>query len=351
MPKPKKVSKIGAGFAAAMQELKARFPESSVYFLNDAPPSNIEAYSTGSLGLDFALGVGGVPAGRVTEIYGPEASGKTTLGQHIIKSVLDKHEENLCLFIESEQSFDRKYAAAMGLDFSRLVFSQPGCGEEALEMALKGIQSGEFRLIFIDSVATLIPLAELEGSVGDAHIGLQARLMSQFLRMAPGAMRMNNTAIVFTNQVRSNIGTGPFAGNPETTPGGKALRFTASVRIRVQRIEQIKVGDTVVGIRSKAKVEKNKMAPPFQTCEYSIYFGEGVNLEVELLDYGAELGLVSKKGSYFYYEEASIGQGREAARHYLKDNKDVARALEAQIRARWEEGRASGDEESDLSTF
>jgi recombination protein RecA len=288
----------------------------------------VEAIPTGALSLDIALGVGGVPRGRVVEIYGPESSGKTTLCQHIIAEA--QRLGGLCAFIDMEHALDPLYAARCGVDVDNLYVSQPDTGEQALEIAEALIRSGTMDVVVVDSVAALVPRAEIEGEMGDTHVGLQARLMSQALRKLSGVIKQTNTVMIFTNQLRQKIGV--MFGNPETTSGGNALKFYASVRLDIRRIQALKAGGDVIGNRTRVKVKKNKVAPPFTECEFDIMYNEGISLTGDVLDLAVEYGLVDKRGAYFRYGETLIGQGRENAKVYLYENPELLDELEYLIR-------------------
>ena len=296
--------------------------------LGDASHLQVEAIPTGSLSLDIALGVGGVPRGRVVEIYGPESSGKTTLCQHIIAEA--QQLGGLCAFIDMEHALDPVYAARCGVDIDNLYVSQPDTGEQALEIAEALIRSGTMDVVVVDSVAALVPRAEIEGEMGDSHMGLQARLMSQALRKLSGVIKQTNTVMIFTNQLRQKIGV--MFGNPETTSGGNALKFYASVRLDIRRIQALKAGGDVIGNRTRVKVKKNKVAPPFTECEFDIMYNEGISLTGDVLDLTVEYGLVDKRGAYFRYGETLIGQGRENAKTFLYENPEMLDELEYAIR-------------------
>jgi len=308
--------------------LTKRFGEGTVMRLGDAQHLNVETIPTGSLGLDIALGVGGVPRGRVIEIYGPESSGKTTLCQHIIAEAQKRG--GICAFIDMEHALDPSYAARCGVDVDNLYVSQPDMGEQALEIADALIRSGTMDVVVIDSVAALVPRAEIEGEMGDSHMGLQARLMSQALRKLSGVIKQTNTVVIFTNQLRQKIGV--MFGNPETTSGGNALKFYASVRLDIRRIEAIKNGSNIVGNRTRVKIKKNKVAPPFTECEFDIMYNEGISLTGDVLDLGTEYGLVDKRGSYYRYGETLLGQGRENAKLFLAENRATMTEIERLIR-------------------
>jgi recombination protein RecA len=297
--------------------------------LGEATHLMVEAVPTGSLALDLALGVGGIPRGRVTEIYGPEASGKTTLAQHIVAEA--QRRGGVCAFIDMEHALDPSYAERCGVDVENLYISQPDTGEQALEIAETLVRSGAVEVVVIDSVAALVPRAEIEGDMGDAHMGMQARLMSQALRKLSGAIKQTNTAVIFTNQLRQKIGV--VFGNPETTTGGRALKFYASVRLDMRRVESIKVGQEVVGNRVRVRVVKNKVAPPFKVAEFDIMYNEGISKVGGILDLGVDMGLIEKRGSYYSYGDLRIGQGRENAKGYMRENPELVEELETGIRA------------------
>ena len=312
----------------AIGQIERQFGKGSLMRMGDKPQMRLNIIPTGSLTLDAALGIGGVPRGRVIEIYGPESSGKTTLALHIIANA--QKAGGLVAFIDAEHALDPEYAENLGVNLDELLISQPDFGEQALEIAETLIRSGSVDAIVIDSVAALVPKSELEGDMGDAQMGLQARLMSQALRKLAGIVSKSNTSLIFINQVREKIGV--MFGNPETTTGGRALKFYSSVRIDIRRTSAIKQGDKVVGNRTKAKVAKNKVAAPFKVAEFDILYGEGISLTGELLDMGVENRMVQKSGSWYSYGETRIGQGREAARTFLKENQDVADELEVALR-------------------
>jgi len=312
----------------ALGQIERQFGKGSVMRLGDQPQVRVATIPTGSIALDAALGVGGVPRGRVIEIYGPESSGKTTLALHVIANA--QRAGGLAAFIDAEHALDPEYADKLGVDLDELLVSQPDFGEQALEIAETLIRSGSVDVIVIDSVAALVPRTELEGDMGEAQVGLQARLMSQALRKLAGIVSKSRTSLVFINQVREKIGV--MFGNPETTSGGRALKFYASVRIDIRRIASIKQGDAVIGNRTRAKVAKNKVAAPFRVAEFDILYGEGISWTGELLDLGVEHRLVQKSGSWYSIGDTRIGQGREAARQFLRDNTEVAGDLELQVR-------------------
>jgi recombination protein RecA len=311
-----------------LDSLNKRFGEGAIMRLGEAQHLQIESIPTGSLSLDIALGVGGVPRGRVIEIYGPESSGKTTLCQHIIAEAQKRG--GICAFVDMEHALDPTYAERCGVDTNNLYVSQPDTGEQALEIADALIRSGTMDIVVVDSVAALVPRAEIEGEMGDAHVGLQARLMSQALRKLSGAIKQTNTVVIFTNQLRSKIGV--MFGNPETTSGGNALKFYASVRLDIRRIQAIKSGNDVVGNRTLVKVKKNKVAPPFMECEFDIMYNEGISFAGDVLDLAVTHELVNKRGAYFRYGETLLGQGRENAKAYLMENPAMLDELEYLIR-------------------
>ncbi|MFQ6016096.1 MAG: recombinase RecA [Anaerolineae bacterium] len=309
-------------------QIRRRFGDGSIMKLGSAPGMDVEAISTGSLALDIALGIGGVPRGRVTEIFGPEASGKTTLAQHILAEA--QKEGGVAAFIDVEHALDPGYAAKCGVDVDDLYISQPDTGEQALEIAEALVRSGAVDVIVIDSVAALVPRAEIEGEMGDAHIGLQARLMSQALRKLAGAIKRSNTAVVFTNQLRMRIGV--MFGNPETTSGGQALKFYSSVRLDIRRIQGIKQGGEVIGNRTRVRVKKNKVAPPFKSAEFDIIHNEGISRVGDILDVGVDMGFIEKRGSFYSYGETRLGQGRENVKEFLRENPDLTLEIENLIR-------------------
>ncbi len=309
--------------------LTKRYGDGVIMRLGQATHMQVESIPTGSISLDIALGVGGVPRGRIVEIYGPESSGKTTLCQHIVAEA--QRLGGICAYIDMEHALDPAYAAKCGVDIDQLYVSQPDTGEQALEIADALIRSGTMDVVVIDSVAALVPRAEIEGEMGDSHVGLQARLMSQALRKLSGAIKQTNTVVIFTNQLREKIGV--MFGNPETTTGGNALKFYASVRLDIRRIQAIKAGNDVVGNRTRVKVKKNKVAPPFTECEFDIMYNEGISRSGDVLDLATNYNLVDKRGAYIRYGETLLGQGRENAKVYLAQNPAVMDELESQIRA------------------
>lgn len=311
-----------------IDSLTKRFGDGVLMKMGDAQHLAVDAIPTGSISLDIALGVGGVPRGRVIEIYGPESSGKTTFCQHVIAEA--QLRGGVCAFIDMEHALDPIYAAKCGVDIDNLYVSQPDTGEQALEIAEALIRSGTMDVVVVDSVAALVPRAEIEGEMGDAHVGLQARLMSQALRKLSGVIKQTNTIVIFTNQLRSKIGV--MFGSPETTSGGNALKFYASVRLDIRRIQAIKAGGEVVGNRTRIKVKKNKVAPPFTECEFDIMYNEGISRTGDILDLAVEYRLLEKRGAYYRYGETLLGQGRENAKMFLAENPTMLDELEYLIR-------------------
>jgi recombination protein RecA len=313
----------------AISQIEKRFGKGSVMKLGEAPLVKVQAIPSGSLALDMALGIGGIPKGRITEIFGPESSGKTTLAQHIIAEA--QKLGGTVAYIDAEHALDPSYAANCGVNVDDLLISQPDTGEQALEITEALVRSGAVDVIVIDSVAALVPQAEIEGQMGDAHVGLQARLMSQALRKLAAAIGKAGTAVVFINQLREKVGI--IFGNPEVTPGGRALKFYSSVRIDLRRIETIKQADAAIGSVVRAKVVKNKIAPPFKMAQFDIMFDHGISKEGNLIDMGVELGIVKKSGAFFSYGDVRLGQGRENAKQYLNENPKLAEEIEQQVRA------------------
>ena len=328
-----------AALDTALQQVEKSFGKGSAMRLGDRPEQDVEVIPTGSLALDMALGIGGLPRGRVVEIYGPESSGKTTLALHVVANA--QRNGGVAAFIDAEHALDPVYASKLGVDIDELYVSQPDNGEQALEIADMLIRSGALDVIVIDSVAALVPKAEIEGDMGDSHVGLQARLMSQALRKMTGALAQANTTAIFINQLREKIGV--FFGSPETTTGGKALKFYASVRMDIRRIQTLKNGEDAVGNRTKVKVVKNKMAPPFKTAEFDVLYGEGISREGSVLDMALETGIVKKSGSWFTYEGDQLGQGRENVRKFLKDNPGVVDEIEHKVKVSY--GLIAGEDE------
>ena len=313
----------------ALAQIDKNFGKGTVMRLGDRPEMNVEAIPTGSLALDAALGIGGVPKGRIIEIYGPESSGKTTLALHILAEAQKRGGE--VAFVDAEHALDPVYAAALGVDTDNLLVSQPDTGEQALEITDALVRSGAVDAVVVDSVAALVPKQEIEGEMGDTHVGLQARLMSQALRKLTGAIGKSNAIVIFINQLREKIGV--MYGNPETTPGGRALKFYSSVRLDVRRTEQLKAGGEVIGNRVRVKVVKNKVAPPFKEAEFDIMYGQGVSRLGEILDLGSKLDIVQKSGAWFNYGEIRLGKGRDNAKEYLRQNPELAEEIAAKVMA------------------
>ena len=312
----------------AMTQIERQFGKGSIMRLGDRVKVNVDVIPTGSISLDYALGLGGIPRGRIIEIYGPESSGKTTLALHIIAEA--QKQNGLAAFVDAEHALDPTYARKLGADTVNLLVSQPDTGEQALEIVETLVRSGALDVVVIDSVAALVPRAELEGEMGDSHMGLQARLMSQALRKLTATVSKSNTSVIFINQLREKIGV--MFGNPETTTGGRALKFYTSIRVDIRRIASIKEGDVVVGNRTKVKVVKNKMAPPFRTCEFDIMYDQGISKEGDLLDLATQLGLVQKSGTWFSFGEERLGQGRENVKRFFKENTEFYNKLEKLVR-------------------
>ncbi|ARD49358.1 recombinase RecA [Sporosarcina sp. P37] len=317
-----------AALDMALKQIEKQFGKGSVMKLGEKTDLQIATSSSGSLALDAALGIGGYPRGRVIEVYGPESSGKTTVSLHAIAEV--QASGGTAAFIDAEHALDPVYAQKLGVNIDELLLSQPDTGEQALEIAEALVRSGAVDIIVVDSVAALVPKAEIEGEMGDAHVGLQARLMSQALRKLSGAINKSNTIAVFINQIREKVGV--MFGNPEVTPGGRALKFYSSVRLEVRRGEAIKQGNDIMGNKTRIRVVKNKVAPPFRTAEVDIMYGEGISKEGEILDLGSELEVVQKSGAWYSYEGERLGQGRENAKQFLKENKDMRNEIAAKIR-------------------
>jgi recombination protein RecA len=320
----------------ALAQIDRQFGKGSVMRLGSDERAPVAVIPTGSVALDVALGIGGLPRGRIIEIYGPESSGKTTLTLHAIANA--QRNGGIAAFIDAEHALDPEYAKKLGVDIDSLLVSQPDTGEQALEIADMLVRSGSIDLIVIDSVAALVPRAEIEGEMGDSHVGLQARLMSQALRKLTGGLNQTNTTMIFINQLREKIGV--FFGSPETTAGGKALKFYASVRLDIRRIETLKDGTEAVGNRTRVKVVKNKMAPPFKQAEFDILYGVGISREGSLIDFGVEHNIVRKSGAWYTYEGDQLGQGKENARKFLTDNPDIAKEIETKILAKLGVGEA-----------
>jgi recombination protein RecA len=312
----------------ALSEITKRYGDGSIMRLGEAHTLQVDVIPTGSLSLDLALGIGGIPRGRVTEIFGPESSGKTTIAQHIVAEAQKKG--GTAAFIDMEHALDPSYAAVCGVDVDNLLISQPDMGEQALEIAETLVRSGAVEVVIIDSVAALVPRSELEGDMGDSHMGMQARLMSQALRKLSGAIKQTNTAVIFTNQLRQKIGV--IFGNPETTSGGMALKFYASVRLDVRRIQSIKAGSEIIGNRHRVRVVKNKVAAPFRVAEFDIMYNEGISKVGDLLDLAVEYEIINKRGSFYSYGETRLGQGREKTKDFLRENPNLVEEIEIQIR-------------------
>ncbi|OQW39715.1 MAG: DNA recombination/repair protein RecA [Proteobacteria bacterium SG_bin5] len=335
---------------AALAQIDRAFGKGSAMRLGDKATMQVEAISTGSLGLDIALGVGGLPRGRVIEIYGPESSGKTTLALHVIAEA--QKQGGMAAFVDAEHALDPVYAKKLGVDIDQLIVSQPDTGEQALEITDTLVRSNAIDVLVVDSVAALVPRAEIEGEMGDSHVGLQARLMSQSLRKLTGSISRSRCMVIFINQLRQKIGV--MYGNPETTTGGNALKFYASVRLDIRRTGQIKDREDIIGNTTRVKVVKNKVAPPFKQVEFDIMYGQGISKIGEILDLGVKAGLVEKSGAWFSYDSIRIGQGRENAKNYLTENGDVAERLERAIRGRMDQvaeemmAGPEGDEADDL---
>jgi len=329
-------------------QIKKRFGDGAIMRLGATSSMSVEAIPTGCLALDMALGIGGVPRGRISEIYGPESSGKTTLCQHVIAECQKRG--GIAAFIDVEHALDPAYAVKCGVNIDDLYISQPDTGEQGLEICETLVRSGAVDVIVIDSVAALVPQAEIEGDMGDAHMGLQARLMSQALRKLAGAIKRSNAAVIFTNQLRMKIGV--LFGNPETTSGGNALKYYAAVRLDMRRLEAIKQGNDVIGNRVRVRVKKNKVAPPFKVAEFDIMFDRGISKEGSLLDVGTESGIIEKRGAFYSYKETRLGQGRENAKEFLRAHPEIAEAIEAEIRQNVGTGfkfKSFADSEADTS--
>lgn len=321
----------------ALGQLEKSFGKGSVMCLGSAERESIEAISTGSLSLDVALGIGGLPKGRITEIYGPESGGKTTLALHCVAEA--QRAGGIALYVDAEHALDTEYARVLGVDVDRLYVAQPSNGEEGLEIADAMIRSGALDIVVIDSVAALVPKAEIEGEMGDSFVGIQARMMSQALRKLGGSLNKSNTAAIFINQLREKIGV--MYGNPETTPGGRALKFWASVRLEVRKGDAIKIGTEQTGVRTKVKIVKNKVAPPFRTAEFDLIFGKGISKAGDLLDIATAKNIIARSGTYFNYGEIRLGQGRDNARTFLEENPEVFNEIDGKLRAAFAAERAS----------
>ena len=313
----------------AFKNIEKKYGKGSIMKMGEAPRVSVSAIPTGAINLDIALGIGGIPRGRVVEIYGPESSGKTTLALHMIAE--DQKQGHTCAFIDAEHAMDAEYAGNLGVDIDNLILSQPDTGEQGLDIAESLVRSGAVDLIIIDSVAALVPRAEIEGEMGDSHVGLQARLMSQALRRLTGVISKSNTTVVFINQLREKVGV--MFGSPETTTGGRALKFYSSVRLDIRRIKTITEGDSSIGSRTRVKIVKNKVAPPFKVVEFDIMYGTGISKSGVILDTAVEKDIVDKAGSWFSYEGEKLGQGRENVKTYLEENPDIMNEIEGKIRA------------------
>ena len=312
----------------ALGQIEKQFGKGAIMKLGESSHLNVETISTGAIGLDIALGVGGVPRGRIVEIFGPESSGKTTVALHIVAEAQKNGGD--AAYIDAEHALDPVYAKNLGVDIENLIVAQPDTGEQALEIAEALVRSGAIDVIVIDSVAALVPKAEIDGEMGDSHVGLQARLMSQALRKLAGVISKSKTTAIFINQLREKVGV--MFGNPETTPGGRALKFYASVRLDIRRIESLKQGNEIIGNRTRAKVVKNKVAPPFKEAEFDIIYGDGISREGSILDVGVSLDIINKSGAWFSYNGQRIGQGRENVKQFLRENKDICKEIESKIR-------------------
>ena len=336
---------------STMAKIEKEFGKGSVMMLGENAKMNLEVISTGSLGLDLAVGIGGLPKGRIIEIYGPESSGKTTVALHAVAEA--QKAGGVAAFIDAEHALDPAYAKALGVDIDSLIISQPDTGEQALEITDTLVSSGVVDIIVVDSVAALVPKAEIEGEMGDSHMGLQARLMSQALRKLTSSINKSKTITIFINQLREKIGV--MFGNPETTTGGRALKFYSSIRIDVRRIDSIKQGDEIIGNRTRAKIVKNKVAPPFRQCEFDIMYGQGISKVGELVDLAANIDVIKKSGSWYSYNDNKLGQGRENVKAYFLENKDIMDEVEKKVRDFYDKSNSlefvpeKEDEEKDLS--
>jgi len=327
MPKKKEPKKDAANLQEALEEIKQRFGEGAIMKLSEAKPVDVDVIPTGSISIDSALGVGGIPRGRIVEIYGPEATGKTTLALHVVAEAQKK--KGVAAFIDAEHALDPDYAKRIGVNTDELLISQPDSGEQALQILETLARSGEVDVIVVDSVAALTPKAEIAGEIGEFQIGLQARLMSSALRKLSGLLARTKTSVIFVNQIRMKIGV--VYGNPETTPGGLALKFYSSVRIELRRVAQIKHGEEIVGSRIRAKIIKNKVAAPFKSCEVDLYYNEGISATADLLNAGIKVGVVQKAGSWLQFENAKLGQGMDASRTFLREHKDIAQKIRKEL--------------------
>ena len=336
-----------AALETVMQRIERECGKGSIMRLGENAAMNVSAVSTGSLSLDFALGIGGIPRGRITEIYGPESSGKTTIALHVIAEVQKQGGE--AAFIDAEHALDPVYAKKLGVDINNLLVSQPDCGEQALEIAETLVNSGAIDIIVIDSVAALVPRQEIEGDMGASHVGVQARLMSQAMRKLSGAIAKSNCIVIFTNQLREKVGV--MYGNPEVTTGGKALKFYASVRIDVRKVEQLKNGSEVYGSHTRCKVVKNKVAPPFKTAEFDILYGSGISKSSEIIDMAIQLEIIEKSGAWFYYNGDRLGQGKDNVRRLIESDKELMDKLESLVREKVQSGESSDEAMLDDDDF
>ncbi|WP_306484160.1 recombinase RecA [Anaerococcus sp.] len=327
----------------AFKNIEKKYGKGAIMKMGEAPRASVSAIPTGAVNLDIALGIGGIPRGRVVEIFGPESSGKTTLALHIVAE--DQKQDQTCAFIDAEHALDAEYAENLGVDIDNLILSQPDTGEQGLDIAESLVRSGAVDLIVIDSVAALVPRAEIEGEMGDSHVGLQARLMSQALRRLTGVIAKSNTTVIFINQLREKVGV--MFGSPETTPGGRALKFYSSVRLDIRRIKTITQGDNSIGSRTRVKVVKNKVAPPFKVVEFDIMYGKGISKSGVLLDTAVDMDIVDKAGSWFSYKDEKLGQGRENVKDLLEENPELMAQIDAEVRKSIIQAQEDGDENTE----
>ncbi len=327
----------------AFKNIEKKYGKGAIMKMGEAPRVSVSAIPTGAVNLDIALGIGGIPRGRVVEIFGPESSGKTTLALHIVAE--DQKQDQTCAFIDAEHALDAEYAENLGVDIDNLILSQPDTGEQGLDIAESLVRSGAVDLIVIDSVAALVPRAEIEGEMGDSHVGLQARLMSQALRRLTGVIAKSNTTVIFINQLREKVGV--MFGSPETTPGGRALKFYSSVRLDIRRIKTITQGDNSIGSRTRVKVVKNKVAPPFKVVEFDIMYGKGISKSGVLLDTAVDMDIVDKAGSWFSYKDEKLGQGRENVKDLLEENPELMAQIDAEVRKSIIQAQEDGDENTE----